>query len=145
MIVYTGGTFDLLHVGHLELLRACREIAGPFGAVVASVNPDDFIERYKGRPPVQSLAHRLEAVRAVRFVDAAVVNVGGEDSSVAIEVVAPDVLAIGDDWLDEGGDETRYLAQLGVSREWMTRRGLSVVYVPRTRGVASRVLREGVR
>lgn len=143
-IVYTGGTFDLLHVGHLELLRACRDLAGPDGAVVASVNRDEFIERYKGRRPVYPLAQRLEAVRALRLVDSAVVNVGDEDSRPAIEVVAPDLLAIGDDWLDPGNDERRYHAQLGLDGDWLARRGLRIVYVPRTRGTASSETRRAI-
>lgn len=142
MIVLTIGTFDLLHVGHLELLRECRRIAGQAGTVIAAVNTDAFVERYKGRPPVLLLSQRLEMVRAVRFVDAAVVNVGDEDSGLTIECVRPDVLAIGDDWLDPGRDEGRYLAQLGITSDWLRERGLWVEYVPRTRGVSTTLLRE---
>jgi cytidyltransferase-like protein len=50
--VLTIGTFDLLHVGHLELLAGCRELAGGSGSVVVAVNRDAFVERYKGRRPV---------------------------------------------------------------------------------------------
>ena len=144
MIVYTGGTFDLLHVGHIELLRECRRLAGPTGTVVAAVNRDEFVERYKGHPTVQPLEQRLELVRAVRFVDAAVVNIGDEDSRSAIELVAPTCLAIGSDWLDDGNDERRYFAQLGVTAEWMRARRLWVEYIRRTRGQSSTQLREAV-
>lgn len=141
MIVYTGGTFDLFHVGHLELLRECRRMVGVAGTVVASVNRDEFVERYKGQAPIQSLAMRLELVRACRFVDAAVVNIGDEDSRPAIEAVAPTCLAIGSDWLDPEHDERRYHAQLGVSPDWLRERGLWIEYIPRTRGISSTALR----
>ena len=51
-IVYTGGTFDLLHSGHIRFLKACRRLVGADGEVVVSLNTDAFIEAYKGKPPV---------------------------------------------------------------------------------------------
>lgn len=137
MIVYTGGTFDLFHVGHLELLEAARDYAGARGTVVAALNTDSFVERYKGRPPVEALSRRLEMVRACRFVDIAVVNHGDEDSRITLEVIAPEIIVIGDDWLDPGGDERRYHAQLGVTPEWLAEHRMRIVYVPRTRGVST--------
>jgi glycerol-3-phosphate cytidylyltransferase len=142
MIIYTGGSFDLFHIGHLELLDACHQLAGPDGRVVVSLNTDEFIEAYKGRPPVQSYAVRAEVLRACRFVDLVVANVGGADSRVAIDVVRPHLLAIGDDWLDPPDDERRYQAQLGVTPEWLAERGLRIVYVPRTRGTSTTRLRD---
>src|SRR5438105_3578943 len=53
MIVYTGGTFDLIHTGHLYLLRQCRSLAGPAGVVVVSLNTDEFVLEYKQRAPIQ--------------------------------------------------------------------------------------------
>lgn len=143
-VVYTGGTFDRLHVGHLELLAACRELAGWNGRVVVGLNSDAFVEQYKGRPPVEPFAQRAEMLRACRFVDLVVANTGAADSRPAIDVVMPDLLAIGDDWLDiVPADDTthdpqaRYLAQLGVTHEWLDARGLRIEYVSRTRGVSS--------
>jgi cytidyltransferase-like protein len=139
--ILTIGTFDLLHVGHMELLAACRQMAGTAGSVVVAVNRDAFVARFKGRTPAQDLDRRLEMVRACRFVDAAVVNLGDEDAGLVIDVVRPDLLAIGDDWLDVGHDERRYLAQLGITPGWLLERGLRVEYVPRTRGESTSALR----
>jgi glycerol-3-phosphate cytidylyltransferase len=145
-VAYTGGSFDGLHVGHLELLRACRELAGWDGRVVVALNTDAFIERYKGRPPVHPYAHRREELQACRFVDLVVRNAGDEDSGRTIEVVEPDVLVIGDDWFDDGAPDpqARYLAQLGLTHQWLAERHLHVEYVPRTRGVSSSELRARV-
>jgi len=139
MIAYTGGTFDLLHIGHLELLAACRELAGPRGRVVASLNRDEFVERYKGRRPVQPYAVREEILRACSLVDLVVCNAGDEDSGIAIDVVRPDVLVIGDDWRDRD-----YLGQLGITAEWLAERRLWIEYVPRTRGTSTTGIRAGL-
>lgn len=136
MIVYTGGTFDGLHVGHLELFAACRALAGPEGRVVVSVNRDEFVVRYKRRAPVHPYLVRAELVAACRFVDLVVCNIGDEDSGIAIDVVRPDVIAIGSDWQDKD-----YLAQLGITQGWLDERDLSIEYIPRTRGVSSSALR----
>lgn len=137
----TIGTFDMLHVGHLELIAETRSIAGPMGEVWVGVNRDEFVARYKGRPPVLGLGSRIEMLAALRDVDHVFVNAGDENAGLLIDAVRPDVLTIGDDWLDEGHDERRYFAQLGVTADWMQARGLRVQYVPRTRGTASSALR----
>jgi len=49
-LIYTGGTFDLFHAGHVEFLRRCSDL----GRVLVSLNTDEFIEEYKGKPPVIS-------------------------------------------------------------------------------------------
>ena len=143
MRLLTIGTFDLLHPGHLELLAWCRAHAAA-GGVHVGVNRDEFVERYKGRPPVQPFEHRAEVVAALRDVDAVWVNRGDEDARVLIDEVRPDLLVIGDDWLDAGNDERRYFAQLGVTPEWMAERNLRVEYVPRTRGISSSAMRDRV-
>ena len=91
-IVYTGGTFDLLHSGHVRFLQACRKIAGHDGTVVVSLNTDEFISAYKGKPPVMSFEERKEVLQALRCVDRVVANVGGADSKPAILDVMPDFL-----------------------------------------------------
>ncbi len=136
MIVLTLGTFDMLHVGHLELLEACRKMAGPDGRVVVGLNLDEFVERYKGRAPLQPYAQREELLRACRFVDLVVRNLGEEDSKPVIDTIHPDLLAIGDDWLDRD-----YLGQLGVTSDWLLERRLAVEYVPRTTGMSTTGIR----
>lgn len=140
MILLTIGTFDGLHVGHLELLSECRRLI-PDGSLYVGVNRDEFVERYKGHAPRQPLAHRIELLRSLRSVDGVFVNVGDEDSGVLIDAIRPETLGIGDDWLDPGHDQRRYLAQLGVTFDWLRERGILIHYVPRTRGVSSSGLR----
>jgi glycerol-3-phosphate cytidylyltransferase len=138
-VVLTLGKFDLLHVGHLELLEVSRALAGD-GRVVVGLNTDEFVTQYKGRPAVQDYATRAEMLRACRFVDLVVVNIGGPNSGIAIDVVHPDLLTIGADWLDRD-----YLGQLGISQKWLDERGLRIEYVPRTRGVSTTSIRDRLK
>ena len=150
MNVLTIGSFDGLHVGHLELLNESRRIADRLGAaLIVAVNSDEFITAYKGRHPLYPYTHRVEMLDALAAVDAVVKNIGNEDAKPVIEVVNPVLLTIGDDWLDldlEGGkDERRYFEQLNVTRIWMLEHNLRVEYIPRTRGISSTAIRNVLR
>ena len=56
--LYVGGTFDLLHPGHIFLLKLCSEL----GSVTVSLNRDEFVLRYKKVPPTQTLAERITII-----------------------------------------------------------------------------------
>jgi glycerol-3-phosphate cytidylyltransferase len=131
-IVYTGGTFDLFHSGHVNLLKRCREIAGEDGWVVASVNKGDFIEKFKGNPPVCSDVERAAVVLACQYVDEVVFNLGGEDSKISIELANPDYIVVGSDWAKKD-----YHAQMQFTQEWLDERGIGLVYVPYSRDISS--------
>lgn len=136
MIVYTGGTFDVLHAGHVELLAACSQMAGAHGRVVVALNTDAFITAYKGQPPACTYEQRAVMLEAIRYVDEVVPNTGGADSTPAIELVAPHIIAVGDDWAAKD-----YHAQMGFTPEWLAERFIELVFVPRTTGLSSTLLK----
>jgi glycerol-3-phosphate cytidylyltransferase len=127
-LVYTGGTFDLPHKGHYRLLKRAAEI----GIVVVALNTDEFIQSYKGRPPILSYEERKEALLACRWVDQVVPNVGGTDSKIAIEMVSPDYIIIGSDWARRD-----YYLQMGFTQDWLDQRGIGLIYVPYTEGIST--------
>lgn len=133
----TLGTFDLVHPGHVRLLEACRELVGPEGEVVATVNADDFVRSYKGRDPVMPDWDRARVVKALWPVDRCFIHRGGPDAKLTISQVEPDLIVIGSDWQDRD-----YLGQLSVTQEWLDERGIVIVYVPLLAGHSSTRLRE---
>lgn len=134
--VYTGGTFDILHKGHINLLAQCRKIAGPRGRVVVALNRDEFLERYKGRPPMLDYENRRILLEACRHVDEVVPNASDEDSKPTIERVRPDFVVIGSDWAQRD-----YYAQMQFTQAWLDQRGITLVYVPYTEGISSTQVR----
>jgi glycerol-3-phosphate cytidylyltransferase len=131
-VVYTGGTFDLFHSGHVAFLRSCKRIAGKDGRVVVSLNTDEFIAAYKGKPPIMSYSERKAVLMACRYVDAVVDNIGGVDSKPAILNVIPDFVVIGDDWAKKD-----YYAQMQFTQDWLDGNKIQLCYVPYTVGVSS--------
>ncbi len=97
MVVYTVGTFDLLHVGHLALLEYCTTL----GDVVAvGVAADKVVSSYKPNMPIIPLDQRVEMLKALRVVD--IVRPYHELEYVsACKELNPDIFVIGEDWGDK--------------------------------------------
>jgi glycerol-3-phosphate cytidylyltransferase len=126
--IYTGGTFDLLHAGHVELLRKCKEL----GEVTVALNTDDFIENYKGKPPVMTYQEREAVLLACRYVDRVIPNHGGLDSKPSILAVKPDLIVIGSDWAKKD-----YYKQMQFTTDWLDQHGIGLAYVPYSWGISS--------
>lgn len=136
LVIYTGGTFDLFHAGHVELLRRCRSLAGRDGKVIVALNTDEFVMAYKRIIPTHDYASRQLILESCRFVDLVVKNIGGADSKPSIEVVRPDIIAIGEDWKDRD-----YMTQMQFTQEWMNERRIELVYIPHLAGHSSTNIR----
>jgi len=131
--VYTGGTFDLFHAGHVNFLKRCQEIAGVGGRVVVALNIDEFIFKYKKKKPILSFQQRKDVLDSCRYVDEVVENSGGEDSKITIEMVqSVDVIAIGSDWATKN-----YYAQMQFDQDWLDSKNISLIYIPYTKGISS--------
>ena len=138
-IVYTGGTFDLLHSGHIRFLKACRKLAGDDGRVVVALNTDAFIQAYKGSSPIMSFDERKAVLLGCRYVDQVIANIGGADSKPSIEQVMPDYVVIGDDWARKD-----YYAQMQFTRAWLDALEIQLVYVPYTPGISTTELKQRI-
>lgn len=94
MVVYTVGTFDLLHVGHLALLEYCRTLGNVVAVGVAS---DEVVNSYKPNVPIIPLDQRIEMLEALRCVD--IVRPYHELEYVSgCKELKPDVFVVGEDW-----------------------------------------------
>ena len=136
LVIYTGGTFDLFHSGHANFLKQCSEL----GRVVVSLNTDEFIATYKGKPPIMDYAERKAVLESCRYVDEVIPNEGGTDSTIAIIKVNPDIIAIGSDWAKRD-----YYKQMGFSQDWLDARGYSLLYIPYTSGISTTKLKARIR
>lgn len=128
-IAYVPGVFDMFHVGHLNVLRNARTVCD---YLIAGVVSDERAMAAKAKRPVIPLAERLEIVRAVRYVDEAVV----EDVPEKLEMWRKlhfDVIVKGDDWRGTPkGDKLEHdFASVGVR----------VAYLPYTMHTSSTLLR----
>ena len=128
LIIYTGGTFDLFHRGHANFLRKCSYL----GEVTVALNTDEFIWEYKGKLPVMSYHEREDVLMACRYVDRVIPNFGGANSKPSIELINPDIIAIGSDWARRD-----YYAQMQFDQDWLDSKEISLLYIPYTDGISS--------
>jgi len=138
MILYTGGTFDIPHLGHMNFFGKCKELF-PGSYLFVAVNTDEFIERFKGRKPLFSYEERCKFLNMVPYVDQVVKNFGDELSTLTIAQFQPDVVLIGNDWLEKD-----YCKQMGFDAKWLRDHNISLVYVPYTDGISTTMIKQRV-
>lgn len=131
--VLTVGVFDLLHWGHFELFRRCKELAGKDGKLIVGIQMDDVVTKYKPNAKlVYDWDKRAAMISALRYVDK-VIPYGDIDES--IKEIDFDEFAIGGDQLHAGFQK---------AVNWCQCNGKSVVRMTRTSGVSSTKLRDGI-
>lgn len=96
-LVFTNGCFDMLHPGHIELLRFARSKGD---ALVVGVNTDESVARLKPGRPFQRLADRMKMLAVLDCVDY-VVSFSEDTPRQLIEFIRPDVLVKGGDYKSE--------------------------------------------
>jgi D-beta-D-heptose 7-phosphate kinase/D-beta-D-heptose 1-phosphate adenosyltransferase len=94
-IVFTNGCFDVLHRGHVELLKYCKDLGGK---VIVGINSDESVRRLKGesRPIVNQLDRKF-ILEAIQFVDQVIIF--DEDTPYNLmKSINPDVIVKGGDY-----------------------------------------------
>lgn len=112
--VITYGTFDLLHYGHINLLRRAREL-GDYLVVVLST--DEFNWNQKQKKCYFSYEKRKAMLEAIRYVDLVVPETCWEQKRTDVHTYDIDIFVMGDDWkgkfdfLKEEGVDVLYLSR----------------------------------
>lgn len=125
--VLTYGTFDLLHHGHIRILRRAKAL-GDY--LVVAVSTDEFNEG-KGKHSVHDYATRKEIVEAIRYVDLVIPEKSWEQKLDDVKRYDIDVVVMGDDWA--GSDRFDYL-----------KAHCELVFLPRTDGISTTEIKEGL-
>ena len=131
-VVFTAGVWDILHIGHLNLLNRAKALGG---TLLVGVLTDEAAERYKPRP-VMPFEQRIEIIRALRMVDAAY-PVHDTNATPLLQELQADILVHGDDIDHKPGWE--------IGQTWMRDTGRQFVALPYTAGVSSTGLKDKVR
>ena len=124
VIGYTSGVYDLFHVGHLNLLKNAK---GMCDKLIVGVTVDELVA-YKGKQALIPFDDRIEIVRSIKYVDAAVPQYDMDKLTMCKKLKAQ-VLFVGDDWYN--------------SEKWneyekeFAKAGIKIVYFPYTRGISS--------
>ncbi|EGC68292.1 MULTISPECIES: glycerol-3-phosphate cytidylyltransferase [Enterococcus] len=119
--VITYGTFDLLHYGHINLLRTAKQ-KGDY--LIVGLSTDEFNLLQKGKTSYFSYEKRKQLLEAIRYVDLVIPEENWEQKITDMKKYNVDIFVIGDDW----SGKFDYLT---------TESGVEVVYLPRTPEVST--------
>lgn len=124
-VVYTSGTFDMLHINHLKMIEYARALGD---ILIVGVNTDELVNEYKSEPVIP-FEERLALMKAIKYPDI-VIPQHSLDHRDKVKKLKFDVFVVGDDW----AGKYDYLEELGVT----------VVYFPYGRSCSSTSLKEKI-
>lgn len=124
-VVYTSGTFDMLHANHIKMIEYARSLGD---ILIVGVNTDELVESYKSTPIIP-FNERIALVKALKYPDI-VVPQHSLNHADKVKKLNFDVFVVGDDWAGK--------------YDYLKEQGVDVVYFPYGAGVSSTNLRQRV-
>lgn len=122
--VITYGTFDLLHYGHINLLRRCKAM-GDY--LIVALSTDEFNSKSKNKHCYFTYEQRKLFLEAVRYVDLVIPETCWEQKRQDMHEYHIDTFVMGDDWSGKF--------------DFLQEEGVEVVYLPRTPEISSTQIR----
>ncbi len=126
--ILTYGTFDLLHYGHIRILKRAKEL-GDY--LVVALSTDEF-NATKGKKAYHSYETRKKMLEAIRYVDLVIPENNWEQKIQDIKDYKIDVVVMGDDWA--GSDKFDYLKEY-----------CEVKFLERTPGVSTTMIKNDLQ
>ena len=124
-VVYTSGTFDMLHINHLKMIQYARALGD---ILIVGVNTDELVASYKSTPIIP-FEERIALMKAIKGPDI-VIPQRSLDHTDKVTKLNFDIFVVGDDW----NGKYDYLKDLGVQ----------VVYFPYGQGISSSNLKKRI-
>lgn len=124
-VVYTSGTFDMLHINHLKMLEYARALGD---ILIVGVNTDELVASYKSQPIIP-FEERIALMKAIKYPDI-VIPQKSLDHTDKVKKLHFDIFIVGDDWVGKYD----YLEELGVT----------VIYFPYGEGISSSSLKKRI-
>ena len=118
--VITYGTFDLLHYGHINLLRRAKAL-GDY--LIVALSTDEFNSIEKNKHCYFSFEQRKQLLEAIRYVDLVIPEENWDQKRTDVHEYHIDTFVIGDDWTG--------------AFDFLKDEGVEVVYLPRTPEISS--------
>jgi glycerol-3-phosphate cytidylyltransferase len=131
-IGYTTGTFDLFHVGHLNIIKKAKSLCD---YLIVGVSTDENVRRYKGKSPVICYEDRVEIIKALSYVDQVVPQVN-LDKYAQWQLLGFDAYFIGDDWKDN--------KEFMVKVDQLASVGVDTVFFTYTKRISSSIIKEEI-
>ena len=131
-IIFTNGCFDLIHLGHLEILARSADLGDK---LIVGINSDMSIKKIKGNSrPIIEEDSRAKQLAAIEFIDA-VILFNEENPYDLISFINPDIIT-------KGGD---YKKNDVIGKELMNKKDGEVIIIPLTQGYSTTSILEKIK
>jgi glycerol-3-phosphate cytidylyltransferase len=127
-IGYTTGTFDLFHVGHLNILKNAKQLCD---ILIVGVTSNEKVIKQKNKTPIINENDRIEIVSSIKYVDIALLHTDNNKFE-AYKKYKFDVVFIGDDYLDY--PEYKELEEQSLE---LLGKKIDVIYIPYTKRIST--------
>lgn len=121
----TFGSFELFHIGHLNIIRNAKHLCN---TLIVCVSDDKYIKEHKNHTPAVPLEYRLDIIQSLIYVDIVDIQTVSFGKKELVDIYCPDVIFVGNDWTPKT-----------FTGEGL---GIPVVYLDRTKGISSSLLRK---
>ncbi|MDR2396155.1 MAG: adenylyltransferase/cytidyltransferase family protein [Endomicrobium sp.] len=128
-IGYTSGVYDLFHIGHINLLKNAK---GLCDRLIVGITVDELV-KYKSKLAVIPFEERIEIVRNIKYVDAAIPQTN-LDKYETWKKLHFDILFVGDDWYNS--------PRWNSTEKKFKEVGVRVIYLPYTKNTSSTIINE---
>ena len=125
-VVLTYGTYDLLHIGHINLLRRAKEL-GDY--LIVGLSTDEFNET-KGKKAYHSFTERKKLLEAIKYVDLIIDENSWKDKKMHIQKYDVDIFVMGSDWEGKFDELSKFC---------------KVIYLPRTEGISTTKIKKDLK
>lgn len=130
-IVYTSGTYDLFHYGHLNVIKRSRAL-GDY--LIVGVSTDELVASYKKHPPIIPFEQRAEIIRHLSCVDQVVTQRELFEQKL-MQQLGVNVMTIGSDWKDKYNE----------GLEWARNSpDIEVVFLPYTKSISTTEIKQAI-
>ena len=124
-VVYTSGTFDMLHINHLKMIEYARALGD---ILIVGVNTDELVASYKSEPIIP-FEERIALMKAIKGPDI-VIPQRSLDHTDKVSKLNFDIFVVGDDWVGK--------------YDYLKKQGVQVVYFPYGEGISSSSLKKRI-
>ncbi len=121
--VITYGTFDILHIGHINILKRAKALGDK---LIVAISSDEF-NAGKHKSSLLNYKNRKAVLESIRYVDMVIPETNWEQKVTDVEKYNIDIFVMGDDW--EGKFD-------------FLKKQCEVVYLPRTEGISTTQIKE---
>ena len=131
--VYVQGSFDILHEGHIKLLKRASKLGDLYIGVII----DRAYVRNRGYFADQNLEERMEAIKNLNFNF--IKDISPADNlltSKYLIALKPDFVVVGSDWAEKD-----IYTQYDIPQSWLDERNIELIFFPYTRGISSTQLK----